>query len=349
MVGFQSNEWRRQLASNRLAAALVFSLAFHLALWGGLQVRKKMGWDRLPPPAWLKFLQLTQPLTKAMATPAVQTKKAPSPLQPEIPLLFVEVDPTQVSPAPPKAAKYYSAANSVAANPDTRRDTDQPKIEGKQEKIIKTVEVLRPQPQPLQPAPASKVETQPQPEKKETPPKPKESLKPGDLAMAKPVDTLKPSVGKADSKAGEAMEKALPKPRTLAEAKARLQNSGLVGERMKMDGGVKNLRLDSSSLDVRATPFGAYDAKIIHAIQQHWYELIGERANPQGKVVLEFRMHPDGRVSEMHVVENEVGELYSLFCQRAVLDPAKYEPWPSDMRRLVGADFREVRFTFYYN
>ena len=337
------------MAANRLAAALCFSLAFHLAMWGGLQVRKKLGWDRLPPPAWLKFLQFTQPLAKAMTTPAVQSRRAPSPARPEIPLVFVEVDPTHVSPAPPKDAKYYSAANSVAANPDIRRDTEKPKIEGKQEKIVKTVDVLRPEPQPLQPAQVSKVETKPELEKNVAQPKLKESLKPGDLALVKPAEPVKPSLGKADTKAGEASERTLPKPRTVAEAKARLQNAGLVGEKMKMNGGVKNLRLDSSSLDVRATPFGAYDAKIIHAIQQRWYELLGDRASPHGKVVLEFRMHPDGRVSELHVVDNEVGELYSLFCQRAVLDPAKYEPWPSDMRRLVGGDFREVRFTFYYN
>ena len=35
-------------------------------------------------------------------------------------------------------------------------------------------------------------------------------------------------------------------------------------------------------------------------------------------------------------------------CQRAVLDPAPFEKWPSDMRRIIGSDRREVRFTFYY-
>jgi len=31
-----------------------------------------------------------------------------------------------------------------------------------------------------------------------------------------------------------------------------------------------------------------------------------------------------------------------------VLDPAPYGVWPSDMRRMVGANFRDVTFTFYY-
>jgi hypothetical protein len=68
-----------------------------------------------------------------------------------------------------------------------------------------------------------------------------------------------------------------------------------------------------------------------------------------GKVVLEFRLNYVGRITDMKVVENTVDELLCLLCQKAVMDPAPFAPWPSDLRRLVGADYREVRFTFYYN
>jgi len=120
---------------------------------------------------------------------------------------------------------------------------------------------------------------------------------------------------------------------------------------MKQPGGVKRFALEPS-LDVRATPFGAYDAAIIAAIQKRWYDLLGERefaANYSGKVVLEFRLNSDGRVTEMKVDETNVTELLALLCQRAVQDPAPFAPWPADLRRLVGKEYREVRFTFYYN
>lgn len=116
---------------------------------------------------------------------------------------------------------------------------------------------------------------------------------------------------------------------------------------MKQDGGVK--RLGVSALDARGMAFGAYDAAIIQAIQQRWYSLLESRPTPRGKVVVEFRMHFDGRVTDVKVNDADVGELYSLFCQKAVQDPAPYPRWPNDMRRQLAADHRDVRFTFFYN
>ena len=138
-----------------------------------------------------------------------------------------------------------------------------------------------------------------------------------------------------------------PRPLTVKEALARKAESGLVGEKMKQDGGVK--RLGASSLDVRGMTFGAYDQAIIQAIQSRWYSLLETRPTPRGRVVVEFRMHFDGRVSDVKVDEADVGEMYSLFCQKAIQDPAPFPRWPSDMRRQMQADYRDVKFTFFYN
>lgn len=137
-----------------------------------------------------------------------------------------------------------------------------------------------------------------------------------------------------------------PRPRTIKEALARRAESGLVGEKMK-EGGVKNLGV--SALDVRGMSFGAYDAAIIQAIQQRWYSLLESRPTPRGKVVVGFRMHFDGRVSNVNISETQVGETYSTMCQQAIQDPAPYPKWPSDMRRQLQADHRDVKFTFHYN
>ena len=50
----------------------------------------------------------------------------------------------------------------------------------------------------------------------------------------------------------------------------------------------------------------------------------------------------------MKLVESGVGEIYSTLCELAISKPAPFEKWPSDMRRMVGENFRDVRFTFYY-
>ena len=132
--------------------------------------------------------------------------------------------------------------------------------------------------------------------------------------------------------------------RTLAAAR---QQKNLVGQKTLQDGGVKNR--GKISLDVKGSPFGTYDAAFIAAVQQRWYDLL-ETTSVQrsGKVVLEFRLNHDGRITAMQMSDNEVGEILGIICQRAVLDPAPFGKWPEDMRRMIGNTHREVTFTFYY-
>ena len=54
------------------------------------------------------------------------------------------------------------------------------------------------------------------------------------------------------------------------------------------------------------------------------------------------------RISDMMVMQNTVGDLLGYVCQKAVMDPAPYAQWPTDMRAMVGLDYREITFTFYY-
>ena len=207
------------------------------------------------------------------------------------------------------------------------------------------------EPQPLQPAPTPTPkpagDTLPQP-KPPAPPAPVQVAKAPTTPPSAAIPTLNPSTAKPapPPEPGEAETK-ISRPRTIKEALARRAESSLVGEKMKQDGGVS--RLGISALDARGMAFGAYDAAVIQAIQQRWYSLLESRPTPRGKVVVEFRMHFDGRVTDVKVNDADVGELYSLFCQKAIQDPAPYERWPSDMRRQMQADHRDVRFSFFYN
>jgi hypothetical protein len=58
-------------------------------------------------------------------------------------------------------------------------------------------------------------------------------------------------------------------------------------------------------------------------------------------------LHYDGRITDMNMAENSAGEVLGFICQKAVLDPAPFAAWPSDMRRTLG-DIRNIQFTFYY-
>lgn len=331
-----------RLEVSRLARAFVISVAVHLLFVGAYRLNARYHLvERLALPAWLapaKRVALKPP-PKAGQTNNVQR---------EVPLLFVDVSPAQASPEAPKEAKYYSSLNSVAANPKADTESNTPKIEGNQTRIVKT-ETVRPSvAKPLQPTLAPEPQVKPT-ERTEEPveeAKPRPTLAPGDLAMAKPGETARLGEGQAEHERPRRLSQV---PREKREQLA--QYAGLSGEKMKQDGGVKRRAL-TSSLDVRATPFGAYDAAIIAAVQNRWYYLIDSGSfarDATGRVTLEFKLHYDGRVTDVKVTENTVTELLCLLCQKAILDPSPYEKWPSDMRRMVGADFRDVTFTFYYN
>jgi outer membrane biosynthesis protein TonB len=252
-------------------------------------------------------------------------------------LIFVNVNPAQATADAPKDAKYYSDKNSRAANPEPDRITEAPKINGKQTEVVKTEDIPREKFTPLQPSRPAQ-----QPQEPQTEIKPKPAYTPGDLTLAKPSPTLRKTEGDAN-------EAKPPRPRTIREALARQQDSRLPGEKMKQEGGV-NRHAEISSVDTKATPFGAYDAALVEAISQRWFTLLreyGYASDSVGKVVLQFHLHYDGRITDMNMGDNTAGEMLGLLCEKAVLDPAPFAVWPSDMRRTLG-NTRNIQFTFYY-
>jgi outer membrane biosynthesis protein TonB len=254
-----------------------------------------------------------------------------------MPLVFISVSPEQESVEPPKNAPYYAARNSRAANPEPEKDTNTPRITGEEERLIRTQDVAREQFQPLQPVQQAPVAPQ---EQEEAKPEPRQ--KPGDMQIAKADPTPIPQPD-----AGQAKES---RPRTLKEALARKSGSQLPGRKMRQEGGVRQ-KLDIASLDAKGTAFGAYDQALVEALSARWFDLLYDRdyaSDSRGRVVLQFKLHYDGRITDMRVAENTAGEVLGLICQKAVMDPAPFAPWPSDMRRLAG-ESRSIQFTFYYN
>jgi hypothetical protein len=313
----------------RLIWALAISLAFHLFCFGSYELGKKFNlWQALQLPEWLRRL------TPA-AVMAKQPKKNPSPN--EVPLVFVDVSQQQESKEVPKDTPYYSSRNSQAGGPDADKDSNIPKINGQQTQVIKTEDVPRSPYDKLQPD-FSHQNSQDQEAEKA---KPTQPVPPGDLAMAKPDAQLRPDDGKADQ----------PRPRTIKEALSRQHRSQLSGDKMKQEGSTQRLKLDPG-FDVKATPFGQYDAEFIQAVQERWFNLLDNMSVDgyrPGRVVVRFHLNYDGRITDMKVLDNNVGEMLGLLCQKAVLDPAPYDKWPREMRLLVDKDYREITFTFYYN
>jgi hypothetical protein len=367
-----------------VARWLLVSLLLHflaLGLWEGA---RRLALSRPEAvPDWMRTALLPpKPLTPeelAARKPIVEPET-----EVEIPLSFLEVDPSQAVPQAAKDARFVSTVNTLAANPNPPvQDSTTPRIEGKREDIPRILEVVRAS--PPQPAPQPRPEPAPSPEKAvETPPvkpapkvaevaspakevkeaRPKEEdvkeggLRAGETQLAKitpnPVvprpQVARPAQPPQESKT--AQEEAAPPRKVITRlADARQQKGVIVGEKMKQEGGVRRFAVEPS-LDVKESPFASYDQQMIYAVQQRWYALLDEHhysLDRVGKVVLKFRLRADGTVADMTQVESEVGDIWSLLCESAVLSQAPYARWPEAMRRQVGRDSREITFTFHYN
>jgi outer membrane biosynthesis protein TonB len=330
-------KWSFRLAqadSSRLVWAFVISFALHLTIFGTYELGRKFDWWN--PANWPAWLQPVHKLAELLKKQPVQ------PPQPQdTPLMFLDVSPAQATAEAPKDAKFYSDKNALAANPESDKDTDTPKIDGTQTQVVRTEDVPRHTFSPLQPAPPPQP-VQPKDEQNQEEEKPKPAQAPGELAMAKPEPIPHKDEGPAERT----------RPRTIREALARLQpdQQRLVGQKMKQEGGSRR-HIDISSFDTKASPFGSYDGALIYAVEQRWFALLDEQgyaSDARGRVVVQFQLHYDGSVTDLTVSENTAGEIWGLKCLKAVRDPSPFGNWPNEMRRLAG-DTRFIQFTFYYN
>jgi hypothetical protein len=315
--------------TSRLSWAFAFSLALHLAVVGIYYAGHEYGWwKNLHWPEWLRSSKM---LTELFQKPQPQSEER----QIEVPLVFVEVTPEQATTEEPKKTPLYSNKNSIAANPDPK-ESEVPKIDGKQTEMVKTEDVPRQKVFPLSPTPPLiEIDKEEHPEIK-----PKATYTPGDLTLAKPEERERKNDGQGDEV----------RPRTLKEARALLPpGSQLPGPKTKQDGGVRHQ--GKVRLDVQGSPFGDYDWRLISAVQNCWDGLLESRqfaGEQTGKVTIRFRLNSDGTISQLSETQSTVDSVLSLLCRMAIEHPAPYEPWPSAMRHTIGENYRELTFTFFY-
>ena len=116
---------------------------------------------------------------------------------------------------------------------------------------------------------------------------------------------------------------------------------------MKQSGGVA--RIGASALDVRLTGYGDYDARFVQSVRLAWLRF---RDKPgwfhPGKVVVDFKLHHDGTISELAVQQNLASVRQGYYCKEALTGPAPFEKWTGAMRREIGSDVRACRFSFHY-
>ncbi|MBI5394342.1 MAG: hypothetical protein HZA91_03505 [Verrucomicrobia bacterium] len=348
----------------RLSVAVVVSLVLHISVawfYASTQITKFIS---------QVFSRTVSPQELAKQSAQVRAlRKVRQPPQ----LSFIEVDATQATLAKPANPKFFSDRSSLAANPTPlARSADIPKIEGRVKDSLDTTDVRLPS--RSQPPPAARSRPAPQvaPKPAATPTPPALTMRAKTEAEARPQPpqtkdgiTSPEPLRMAAATAGA--QQAKPTPQTPATATSepvpQFRMSGAeIGLRpetraapssdreiptmaSRTEGGVD--RRGPVALNVIGMPQGAYSKKMFATIGRLWTLLLEQHYSDgaPGKVKLDFRLHPDGRVDNLVIAQNTATGILASYCQKSVLDSAPFEPWPDELK-LLGGDHLDISVEF---
>ncbi len=101
--------------------------------------------------------------------------------------------------------------------------------------------------------------------------------------------------------------------------------------------------------DTRGVDFGPYLKQVVPKIRASWYSLIPEKAKPplvkRGKVVLDFAILKDGRISGLRYAQESGDPELDLAAFNGVSASSPLPPLPAEF----GGTLLNIRFAFLYN
>jgi hypothetical protein len=333
-----------------IEVAVLISLLLHAMAFGSWQYRETLA--RFPLFRPLARMASVSHRKEKPATPSIQTltfvqvrEPAKKKVEAAPAKQFMETVKSQVTGQQPKDAKYYSENATVAANPEnpTGKKGETPFLEGTETRVMSAKSVPFDAGVPAPPAPPA--------------PPPAAAAKPAPAVVEPPKAVVVEGLKKVEEKKTTLLAHSTPAPPPVipvappapAIAPAAVPEQEVAALKSKLTATGVSAR-GVAAFNVASSPFGEYDKKIVTAVQSRWYALIQrygvyERA---GTVIIHFELHDDGSVKDLSREENSAGEILALFCEKAVVDSAPFDPLPDSLRVLVGKEPRDVNFTFYY-
>ena len=240
-------------------------------------------------------------------------------------LRFIETNPL-ANQAVPKTTPFTSARNQTAAQPVPEKmptNSPLPKSQGTSEQL----RIAQGKPRSIDQSEAAPA-TQPS------------------VSMAAPVKASPPpGPGKAAAQPSPA-----PVPVAANPDRPRASvPSGTYGLLLRRPVGVN--RAGSIAVDARFSNYGDYTQRMMEAIQSSWWSII-ERSRfegvSRGNVIVRFRLHRDGTVTDAQVLGTEVTRVMTLACKDAVMAPAPYDIWRADMVAMYGeSDTVTINFIYH--
>ena len=271
------------------------------------------------PDTFHKVVAFVRPVEVLTAPVKIDEARLPPKLR------FIETNPL-ANQAVPKTTPFTSSRNQTAAQPVPEKmptNSPLPKSDGTSEQL----RIAQGKPRSIdqsQSAPA------PQPS----------------ISMAAPVKAAPPPGP------GKAVAQPSPAPVPVAANPDRPRASvpsGTYGLLLRRPVGVN--RAGSIAVDARFSNYGDYTQRMMEAIQSSWWSII-ERSRfegvSRGNVIVRFRLHRDGTVTDAQVLGTEVTRVMTLACKDAVMAPAPYDIWRADMVAMYGeSDTVTINFIYH--
>jgi TonB family protein len=125
-------------------------------------------------------------------------------------------------------------------------------------------------------------------------------------------------------------------------------SSGLAGA-PRIDKRMPDFSVDEPSIlsDTRGVDFTSWLRIIYFRVRDNWYAVIPEviRSGLQGKVVIIFDVHSDGRIEDLQVIRSSG---LSPYDRAAISSLRLSEPFPNFPRAFAGERLT-LQFTYLYN
>ena len=249
---------------------------------------------------------------------------------------------------PPELVKKPKAPAHIS-DQDRRQQTPTPQPQRKDLEAMRRAGPPAPTPAPApqrQPAPAPpQVAQQPPAAPRPQPPVPQPRVS----TAAPAVDAPRPQPTKPNFSTG---------PQTPADAVQQAARQAERGGGATYGGGDAGSNApsqhpgDKGAVDILSdtlgVDFGPYIQRVIYDTKRAWYPIIPEVAQPpinkQGKVLIRFKILPDGSVKEMHL-EGPSGDVSLDRAAWGGITGGGYPPLPKNFK----GPFLELRFYFLYN
>ena len=273
------------------------------------------------PDSFQKVVAFVRPIEVLTAPVKIDEARLPPKLR------FIETNPL-ANQAVPKTTPFTSSRNQTAAQPVPEKmptNSPLPKSEGTSEQL----RIAKGKPRSIDQSEAQPI-SQPS------------------ISMAAPVKAPPPpGPGKS-----AAQPSPTPAPVPVAANPDRPRASvpsGTYGLLLRRPVGVN--RAGSIAVDARFSNYGDYTQRMLEAIQSSWWSII-ERSRfeglSRGNVIVRFRLHRDGTVTDAQVLGTEVTRVMTLACKDAVMAPAPYDIWRADMVAMYGeSDTVTINFIYH--